>query len=120
MAPLLVQAVLPAWMLVRPGYGEVAWRAPAAFATFIIDDPALRNGALGLDYRRALGAAREHDFHLTVATIPRELALAEAEVVDLLPSNARWTSGCYPGSDHSGNDAFITGASYCRQPGRRL
>jgi len=120
MAPLLAQTVLPTLMLVRQVYGEVAWRAPAAFATFIIDDPALRNGALGLDYRRALGAAREHDFHLTIATIPRELALAEAEVVDLLRSNGRWISACYHGSDHSGYEFYMTEGTDSRYRARPL
>lgn len=120
MAPLLAQTALPSLMLVRQVYGEVAWRAPAAFANFIIDDPALRNGALGLDYRRALGAAREHDFHLTIATIPRELELAEAEVVDLLRSNGRWISACYHGSEHSGYEFYLTEATDSRYRARPL
>jgi hypothetical protein len=120
MAPLLAQTALPTLMLVRQVYGEVAWRAPVAFANFIIDDPALRSGALGLDYRRAVSAAREHAFHVTIATIPRELALAEAEVVDLLRSNGRWISACYHGSDHSGYEFYLTEATDSRYRARPL
>jgi hypothetical protein len=118
MATILAQTALPTLMLVRQVYGEVAWRAPAAFANFVIDDPALRNGTLGLDYRRALAAAREHNFHLTVATIPRELALAEAGVVELLRDNGRWVSACYHGSDHSGYEFFFGEAKGSRYRAR--
>jgi hypothetical protein len=106
MAPLQALTVLPAMMLVRRAYGEAVWRAPASFANFTIDDPALRNGRLGLDYGRALALALEHDFHLTIATVPRELALADPSVVALLVRNKPWLSACYHGNDHSGYEFY--------------
>jgi hypothetical protein len=120
MAPLQALTVLPAMMLTRQVYGEAAWRAPVSFANFIIDDPALRNGTLGLDYRGALAAAREYDFHLTVATIPRELELAESGVLELLRSNGRRLSACYHGSDHSGYEFYLPDAKESRYRARPL
>jgi hypothetical protein len=113
-------AMLPAMMLVRQVYGDAAWRAPMAFANFIVDDPALRIGSLGLDYGRVLALAREHDFHLTVATIPRELDVAESAVVDLLARNGRFLSACYHGSDHSGYEFYLPSAKESRHRARSL
>ena len=111
---------LPAMMLIRQLYGEAAWRAPAAFANFIIDDPALRDGRLGLDYRRALARAREHDFHVTIATIPRELELAEPEIVAMVRDHARWLSTCYHGADHRGYEFYLPEAKRMRYGARPL
>jgi hypothetical protein len=91
-----------------------------SFANFVIDDPALRTGTLGLDYRRALALAREHCFHLTVATIPRELVLADPEVVDLLRRSGRWLSVCYHGNDHSGYEFYLPQAKGSRYRARPL
>lgn len=112
--------VLPAMMLVRQVYGDAAWRAPESLAAFVVDDPALRNGTLGLDYRRVLAQAREHEFHLTVATIPRELELAEPAVVDLLRTSGRWLSACYHGSDHSGYEFYLPATKESRYRARSL
>ena len=111
---------LPAMMLVRQVYAAAAWRVPATFANFIIDDPALRNGRLGIDYGRALAQAREHDFHLTIATIPRELALAEPDVVAMLRDRGRWLSACYHGSDHNGYEFYLPDATRTRYGARPL
>jgi hypothetical protein len=111
---------LPAMMLVRQVYGEAAWAVPGMFANFIIDDPALRNGRLGLDYRRLLARAREHDFHVTIATIPRELELAAPDVVAMLRDQARWLSACYHGSDHTGYEFYLPQAKRMRYGGRPL
>lgn len=113
-------SALPAMMLVRQVYGETAWRVPASFANFTIDDPALRNGRLGLDYRRALAQAREHEFHVSIATIPRELDLAEPEVVAMLRDQRRWLSACYHGSDHSGYEFYLPEARRMRYRARPL
>jgi hypothetical protein len=100
-------AALPLMMVLRDAYAELGWRAPRSMATFVIDDPALRGGRLGLDYDRALGQAREHGFHVSVATIPRELEVADARVVELLRASGEWLSACYHGSDHSGYEFFL-------------
>ena len=113
-------SALPAMMLVRQVYGETAWRVPGIFANFIIDDPALRDGRLGLDYRRVLAQAREHDFHVTIATIPRELGLAEPQVVAMLRDHTRWLSACYHGSDHRGYEFYLPEAKRMRYGGRPL
>jgi hypothetical protein len=120
MVPLQPMTVLPVMMAVRQVYGETAWRPPMSLANFLIDDPALRGGRLGLDYKRILEQAREHGFHVTVATIPRELGVASQDVVDLFKANSRWLSACYHGSDHSGYEFYLPEARGTRYRARPL
>ena len=112
-APAGALTVLPAMMLVRSLYGTAAWQPVARFANFTIDDPALRPGRLGFDVEEILVAAREHDFHVTVATIPRELGLADPTTVARLARDPARISACYHGNDHAGYEFFL-------DSGRRL
>jgi hypothetical protein len=91
-----------------------------SLANFLIDDPALRGGRLGLDYKRILDQAREHGFHVTVATIPRELVVASPDVVGLMRENSRWLSACYHGSDHSGYEFYLPEADGKRYRARPI
>ena len=101
-------SLLPTMMLVRRAYGLATWWRPIAMANFTIDDPALRQGLLGLDYPRALAASCQDNFHLTVATIPRELSLAEPKTIRLLAENHTRLSACYHGNDHHGYEFFAS------------
>ena len=101
-----VLAVLPAMMLARQVYGDTAWHSPLALADLVIDDPVLHNGRLGIDYPGALMATEAADFHLTVAAVPRELPLAEPDVVRLLALHPERLSACYHGNDHAGYEFY--------------
>ncbi len=118
--PRHAMAVLPSLMIIRQVYGQAAWHAPATLANFTIDDPVLRNGLLGMDYRRALAQAVAHDFHLTIATVPRDLNLAAAEVVQLFQDNPLHLSACYHGNDHDGYEFYFPNARQLRWRGRPL
>jgi glycosyltransferase involved in cell wall biosynthesis/peptidoglycan/xylan/chitin deacetylase (PgdA/CDA1 family) len=99
--------LLPPMMAIQQLYGDRAWQAPAKFANFTIDDPVLRRDFLGLNFPRALALAKEHDFHLTIATVPRDLKLAQPDVVGLLQANAQRLSACYHGYSHHGYEFFL-------------
>lgn len=104
---------LPPMMLLRQLYGVAAWHPPALLANFTIDDPALRQGLLGLPYSEALRRGRDHGFHVTVATIPAELGLADPAVIAQLAEGGETISACYHGWDHNGYEFY-------RSEGRRL
>jgi len=118
--PTHAPAVLPSMMLIRQLYGRAAWHTPAALANFIIDDPVLRNGLLGLDYGHALAQALAHDFHLTVATIPRDLNLAEPAVIQTLQDHPLHLSACYHGNEHDGYEFYFPEARRLRWRQRPL
>lgn len=113
-------AVLPAMMAVRSLYGVAAWRPPARFANFTIDDPALRSDLLGFDYRRVAEVGDEAGFHLTVATIPAELGTAERDVVGLLRERRDRISACYHGYRHLDYEFYLPKASNTRFRPRAL
>jgi O-antigen/teichoic acid export membrane protein len=113
-------AVLPPMMLMRRLYGERVWHPPAPLANLSVDDPILRGGRLGLDYPRLLARVRELGVHLSVATIPGELWLAEPSVVHLLRSERRRMTACFHGSEHSGYEFYFPEAKGLRYRARPL
>lgn len=111
--------LLPALMTVRWAAGEAGWHAPFALANVTIDDPALRAGLLGLSYADLVASAREDGMHVTIATIPRELDLAEAPIVELL-REGRAVSACYHGWEHDGYEFYLPGGRRMRHGARPL
>jgi hypothetical protein len=111
---------LPPLMAIRELYGEAAWRPPAQLANFTVDDPALREGMLGLPYSQAARLAREHGFHVTVATIPAELGLAQPAVMAQLLESPGAVSACYHGCDHDGYEFYRSEGSHLRYRPRSL
>ncbi|HEV1997624.1 MAG TPA: hypothetical protein VGR61_05795 [Candidatus Dormibacteraeota bacterium] len=118
--PHQVLSVLPAMMLMREVYGQCTWHAAMSMADLVIDDPMLCNNRLGIDYPSALAATEEGGFHLTVATVPRELSLAEPEVVALLAQHPERLSACYHGNDHAGYEFYRSSAGVRRFRSRAL
>src|SRR5579875_1427841 len=107
-------------MLLRRLYGRSAWHPPLAVANFSIDDPALRRDRIGLRMDLLLTQAREHRFHVTIATVPRELPLADPAVVALLRRHPGLVSACYHGCDHDGYEFYLPEARRARYPARPL
>ena len=107
-------------LLLHQRYGRAAWHAPCAIANFTIDDPPLRRGSLGLRYDILAAQARDHRFHVTIATVPRELPLADTTVVGRLRQQPELLSACYHGCDHDGYEFYLTAGSRMRYPARPL
>lgn len=107
-------------LLLRELYGRAAWHAPVVLANFSIDDPALRGGMLGLRYDLLTAQARDHGFHVTMATVPRELRLAEEAVVRRLRDQPGLLSACYHGCNHDGYEFYLTSGTRTRHSPRPL
>lgn len=120
LAPSNWPAIVPPLLLMRRLYGELAWHAPLTFANLTIDDPALTGGRLGFDYERLADLAEEAGYHVTVATIPRELGIAEPSVLQLLARRRHRVSACYHGWSHRGYEFFLPDARRGRFRGRPL
>ena len=109
-----------ALLLLRQLAGAAAWHAPLPVANLTIDDPALRQGLLGLRYDVLAAQARDHRFHVTIATVPRELPLADEPVVGRLREHPELLSACYHGCDHAGYEFPPTAAARTRYGARPL
>jgi hypothetical protein len=90
-------------MTLRRAYGEAVWRPPFPLANFTVDDPLLRVGLLGLYYPHLLEQGLMHGYHVSVATEPGELELAQPGVTDLLLARPDRLTACYQGNDHAGH-----------------
>jgi hypothetical protein len=90
-------------MALRRAYGEAVWRPPFPLANFTVDDPLLRVGLIGLSYPHLLEQSQMHGYHVSVAIVPDELELAQAEVIELLLSRSDRLSACYQFADHAGH-----------------
>jgi O-antigen/teichoic acid export membrane protein len=112
-------AVLPI-VLLRCLYGSTAWHPPATLANFTVDDPALRRGVLGLRWDLLLAQARDHGFHATIATVPRELAMADPAVVGLLRRHRELLTACYHGCNHDSYEFYSPEATRTRYRPRPL
>jgi hypothetical protein len=112
--PEQAPVLLPPLMALKQVFGRAAWHPPALLANFSVDDPALREGLLGLPYSNVVRIAREHQFHVTVATIPAELGLAEREVLSLLQEQPKLISACYHGWNHDGYEFYRSTGSHLR------
>jgi len=73
-----------------------------------------------MPYDLLAAQARDHRFHVTVATVPRELALADAAVVRRLRDDPCHLSACYHGCDHSGYEFYLTSGAGTRYAPRPL
>ena len=113
-------SLVVALLLLRERYGTAAWHAPSVLANFTIDDPALRSGMLGMRYDLLAAQARDHGFHVTIATVPRELALADAGVVQRLRTRPDLLSACYHGCDHDSYEFYLTAGARTRHSPRSL
>lgn len=118
--PELGPVILPPMMILKQVYGALAWQAPALLANFTVDDPALREGLLGLPYADVVRVARGHDFHVTVATIPAELGLAQPAVLSRLHKDAAVLSACYHGWNHDGYEFYRSSGRNLRFRARSL
>jgi hypothetical protein len=107
-APLL----LPPLMALKRVFGRAAWHPPALLANFTIDDPALREGLLGFPYPELVQIAREHEFHVTVATVPAELGLVQGAVLSQLRQHPELVTACYHGWNHDGYEFYRSSGSH--------
>ena len=116
----LSPVLLPPAMALKRAFGRAAWHPPALLANFTIDDPALRQGLLGLPYAELARTARDHEFHVTVATIPAELGLAQRDVLAQLRTQPELISACYHGWNHDGYEFYRSTGSRLRHRVRSL
>jgi hypothetical protein len=103
--------VIPLVMFLRHAFGRAIWHNPRPTASFIIDDPLLKENYGFLNYRHLLGAMRDLPFSATIAFIPLNHRRSQASVVELFRRHPDRLSLCIHGCDHTGGEFATTDLS---------
>jgi hypothetical protein len=96
-------ALLPLVHFLRELTAAVAWQPPAPRATLLFDDPNLHWPSYGFVKLGALAAdAREHGYHVSLATVPLDGRLVHPGAVRMLRRSGGTISLAVHGNDHYG------------------
>jgi hypothetical protein len=94
---------------------------PPPRASFIVDDPNVRSTRYGfIDYRELIGEAREHEYHVSIATIPLDWQRASRSAVDLFRSNPEQLSLMIHGNNHTFSEFMMRETGACSSTLRQI
>jgi hypothetical protein len=98
-------ALLPLLHFLRARTETVRWQPPAARASLLFDDPNLHWPSYGFVKLAELGAhAREHDYHVALATVPLDAWFAHPAALRALRESDGAISLLVHGNDHDGGE----------------
>ncbi len=98
-------ALLPLLHFLRARTEAIRWRPPAARASLLFDDPNLHWPSYGFVKLAELGAhAREHDYHVALATVPLDAWFAHPAALRALRESDGAISLLVHGNDHDGGE----------------
>jgi hypothetical protein len=98
-------ALLPLLHFLRDRTEAIRWRPPAARAALLFDDPNLHWPSYGFVKLAELGAhAREHDYHVALATVPLDAWFAHPTALRALRESDGAISLLVHGNDHDGGE----------------
>ncbi len=98
-------ALLPLLHFLRSRTEAIRWQPPAARASLLFDDPNLHWPSYGFVKLAELGAhAREHDYHVALATVPLDAWFAHPAALRALQESDGAISLLVHGNDHDGGE----------------
>jgi hypothetical protein len=98
-------ALLPLLHFLRARTEAIRWQPPAARASLLFDDPNLHWPSYGFVKLAELGAhAREHDYHVALATVPLDAWFAHPSALRALRESEKAISLLVHGNDHDGGE----------------
>lgn len=100
--------LVPPLMFLRYVFKDRCWHNKKRYASFIIDDPLLKESYGFLNYRHLLKAMDQHNFSSTIAFIPWNYNRTDRGVALLFKDRADRLSICAHGCDHTQNEFGIT------------
>ena len=99
-------SLFPLMATLRYALGVEAWHNPHSYANLQIDDPSLTNPYKRLNYPELLSEMERHNFHTTIAMLPKDWDKAEPRVVDLVGRHPERFSIVPHGNNHDGYEFF--------------
>jgi hypothetical protein len=98
-------ALLPLLHFLRARTEAIRWQPPTARASLLFDDPNLHWPSYGFVKLAELGAhAREHDYHVALATVPLDAWFAHPAALRALRKSDGAVSLLVHGNDHDGGE----------------
>jgi hypothetical protein len=98
-------ALLPLLHFLRAQTEAIRWQPPAPRASLLFDDPNLHWPSYGFVKLAELGAhAREHDYHVALATVPLDAWFAHPTALRALRASEGAISLLVHGNDHDGGE----------------
>lgn len=98
-------ALLPLLHFLRARTEAIRWQPPAPRASLLFDDPNLHWPSYGFVKLAELGAhAREHDYHVALATVPLDAWFAHPAALRALRESDGAISLLVHGNDHDGGE----------------
>jgi hypothetical protein len=96
--------VIPPMMFIKHAFEGRVWHNPRPTASFIIDDPLLKERYGFLNYRHLLRAMGDQPFAATIAFIPFNFRRSAASAVELFRAHPHRFSLCIHGCNHTGGE----------------
>lgn len=93
--------LVPHVMALRHIFGKQCWRPFRSYASVVMDDPLLKRSYGYLNFESLLRLMERHDFHTTVAFIPRNFRRSSPPIAKMFRENASRFSLCFHGNDHT-------------------
>lgn len=92
---------VPHAMAIRYIFGDLAWQPGRHYASVIIDDPYLRRRYGFLEFESLRRLMEMHNFHSTIAFIPRNYRRSSRKVQRLFWGDHSRFAICFHGNDHT-------------------
>lgn len=99
-----IDQYVPAIAFLRFAFQDECWHNPDPGAGIVIDDPLLEYEYGFINFRRLLGSARQHKYHVTLAFIPWNGRRSRTKPVEFFREHADCFSICAHGCDHTNNE----------------
>jgi hypothetical protein len=98
--------ILPLMISLRYALGDETWHSDHDYANLTIDDPSLKVEWHDLSFVELLSHMNSHDFHTTIAFIPKTWTVTEPRVAHLFRSNPERYSLVQHGNNHDGYEFY--------------
>ncbi|RMH01039.1 MAG: hypothetical protein D6706_02680 [Chloroflexi bacterium] len=102
--------IIPLMFAMRYMLGNEVWHRDEDYANLTIDDPPLQNNMSGslrfMDYRLLLAEMQQHNFHTTIAFIPRYWETSEGGIVSLFKQYPEYFSLVQHGNNADGYEFY--------------
>jgi hypothetical protein len=108
-SPSYFSDIMPTMFFMRASLGNRVWHNDHRYANLTIDDPRLVEPYGGLSYVGLLKEMQTHNFHTTIAFIPRNWMASQDTVVEIFRRYPQYYSLVLHGNNHDGCEFY----KYC-------